>query len=109
MRLGDLHQIKKRMRTGGLHTVCEEARCPNRTECFNRGTATFLINGRVCTRNCSYCSIAHGRPEPVDPDEPRQLVETVVDMGLEHVVITAVDRDDLADGGAAGSWTVFAY
>jgi lipoic acid synthetase len=102
MRLGDLHQIKKRMRTGGLHTVCEEARCPNRTECFTRGTATFLINGRVCTRNCAYCSIAHGRPEPVDPDEPRQLVETVRGMELEHVVITAVDRDDLEDGGAGG-------
>lgn len=102
MRLGDLHDLKKRMRTGGLHTVCEEARCPNRTECFARGTATFLINGRVCTRNCSYCSIAHGRPQPVDPDEPSQLAATVVGMALEHVVITAVDRDDLEDGGAAG-------
>jgi lipoic acid synthetase len=102
MQLGELHEIKKRMRSGGLHTVCEEARCPNRTECFSRGTATFLINGRVCTRNCSYCSIAHGRPSALDPDEPRQLVEAVVEMGLEHVVITAVDRDDLADGGADG-------
>jgi lipoic acid synthetase len=102
LQLGELHQIKKRMRSGGLHTVCEEARCPNRTECFSRGTATFLINGRVCTRNCSYCSIAHGRPSALDPDEPRQLAEAVVEMGLEHVVITAVDRDDLADGGAAG-------
>lgn len=102
MQLGELHQIKKRMRTGGLHTVCEEARCPNRSECFSRGTATFLINGRVCTRNCSYCSIAHGRPSALDPDEPRQLVEAVVEMGLEHVVITAVDRDDLDDGGAGG-------
>ncbi|MCW8985241.1 MAG: lipoyl synthase [Thermoanaerobaculales bacterium] len=102
MQLGELHQIKKRMRSGGLHTVCEEARCPNRSECFSRGTATFLINGRVCTRNCSYCSIAHGRPSALDPDEPRQLVETVVEMGLEHVVITAVDRDDLPDGGAGG-------
>jgi len=82
--------------------VCEEARCPNRTECFTHGTATFLINGRVCTRNCSYCSIAHGRPESPDPEEARQLVETVVAMELEHVVITAVDRDDLADGGASG-------
>jgi lipoic acid synthetase len=90
------------MRSGGLHTVCEEARCPNRSECFSRGTATFLINGRVCTRNCSYCSIAHGRPSPLDPDEPRQLVEAVVEMELEHVVITAVDRDDLPDGGSAG-------
>ncbi len=102
MRLGELHEVKKRMRSGGLHTVCEEARCPNRSECFARGTATFLINGRVCTRNCSYCSIAHGRPQPLDPDEPRQLVEAVLGMGLEHVVITAVDRDDLPDGGAGG-------
>jgi lipoic acid synthetase len=102
VQLGELHQIKKRMRSGGLHTVCEEARCPNRSECFSRGTATFLINGRVCTRNCSYCSIAHGRPSALDPDEPRQLVEAVVEMGLEHVVITAVDRDDLDDGGAGG-------
>jgi lipoic acid synthetase len=102
LQLGELHEIKTRMRSGGLHTVCEEARCPNRSECFARGTATFLINGRVCTRNCSYCSIAHGRPSALDPDEPRQLVEAVVDMGLEHVVITAVDRDDLPDGGAGG-------
>ena len=102
MQLGELHQIKKRMRSGGLHTVCEEARCPNRSECFSRGTATFLINGRVCTRNCSYCSIAHGRPSALDRDEPRQLVEAVVEMGLEHVVITAVDRDDLDDGGVGG-------
>ncbi len=102
MRLGELYEIKRQMRSGGLHTVCEEARCPNRTECFAHGTATFLINGKVCTRNCSYCSIAHGRPQPVDPDEPRQLLEAVVAMDLDHVVITAVDRDDLPDGGAAG-------
>ena len=102
MQLGELHEVKKRMRAGGLHTVCEEARCPNRTECFSRGTATFLINGRVCTRNCSYCSIAHGRPQAVDPDEPRQLAEAAKRMGLEHVVVTAVDRDDLPDGGATG-------
>jgi len=102
MQLGELHEVKKRMRAGGLHTVCEEARCPNRTECFSRGTATFLINGRVCTRDCSYCSIAHGRPQAVDPDEPQQLAEASRRMGLEHVVITAVDRDDLPDGGATG-------
>jgi lipoic acid synthetase len=102
MNLGELHEVKKKMRAGGVHTVCEEARCPNRGECFSRGTATFLINGRICTRNCSYCSIAHGRPRPIDPDEPRQLAETARRMGLEHVVITAVDRDDLPDGGAAG-------
>ncbi|MEJ2188297.1 MAG: lipoyl synthase, partial [Acidobacteriota bacterium] len=101
LQLGELHEIKQRMRSGGLHTVCEEARCPNRSECFSRGTATFLINGRVCTRNCSYCSIAHGRPSALDSSEPRQLVEAVVAMELEHVVITAVDRDDLADGGAS--------
>ena len=102
MRLGELHEIKKKMRQGGLHTVCEEARCPNRSECFSRGTATFLINGRVCTRNCAYCSIANGRPQPVDPEEPRQLMERARAMELQHVVITAVDRDDLPDGGAAG-------
>ncbi len=101
LQLGELHEIKRRMRSGGLHTVCEEARCPNRSECFSRGTATFLINGRVCTRNCAYCSIAHGRPSALDLSEPRQLVDAVVAMGLEHVVITAVDRDDLADGGAS--------
>jgi len=102
IRLGDLHDVKRRMRSGGLHTVCEEARCPNRSECFTHGTATFLINGRVCTRSCAYCSIAHGRPQPVDPDEPRQLAEAAAAMGLSHVVITAVDRDDLPDGGATG-------
>ncbi len=102
LRLDQLHEIKSRMRSGGLNTVCEEARCPNRSECFSHGTATFLINGRVCTRNCSYCSIAHGRPDAIDPDEPRQLVEAVQSMGLNYVVITAVDRDDLDDGGADG-------
>ncbi len=102
LRLDQLHEIKSRMRSGGLNTVCEEARCPNRSECFSQGTATFLINGRVCTRNCSYCSIAHGRPDAIDPDEPQQLVEAVRSMGLNYVVITAVDRDDLADGGAEG-------
>jgi lipoic acid synthetase len=102
LRLGELHEIKKTMRAGGLHTVCEEARCPNRSECFAHGTATFLINGRICTRNCGYCSIAHGRPTTLDPDEPRQLLDAVRRMGLRHVVITAVDRDDLVDGGATG-------
>ena len=102
LRLDQLHEIKSRMRSGGLNTVCEEARCPNRSECFSQGTATFLINGRVCTRNCSYCSISHGRPEALNPDEPRQLVEAVRSMDLNYVVITAVDRDDLADGGAVG-------
>lgn len=102
IRLGELHTIKSTMRAGGLSTVCEEARCPNRSECFTRGTATFLINGRVCTRSCAYCSISHGRPVPPDPDEARQLLEAVRKMGLDYVVITAVDRDDLPDGGAQG-------
>lgn len=102
LRLGDLHEIKSTMRRGGLHTVCEEARCPNRSECFSHHTATFLINGRICTRNCSYCSIAHGKPAPLDPDEAAQLVEAVRELGLEYVVITSVDRDDLPDGGASG-------
>ena len=100
LRLADLREMKRGLREGGLSTVCEEARCPNRGECFGRGTATFLINGRVCTRNCAYCSIAHGRPGPPDPREPEQLAATVRRMGLAHVVITAVDRDDLPDGGA---------
>lgn len=102
VRLDELHQVKSLMRQGGLHTVCEEARCPNRSECFGRGTATFLVNGRVCTRDCSYCAVAHGRPRPLDPDEPRQLVEAVEALELKHVVITSVDRDDLPDGGASG-------
>lgn len=102
LQLGDLHEIKKHMRSGGLHTVCEEAACPNRSECFSRGTATFLINGRVCTRNCGYCSIAHGRPSALDQEEPRELARAVIEMKLEHVVITAVDRDDLDDGGSSG-------
>jgi len=87
--------------SGRLHTVCDEARCPNRSECFSRGTATFLIMGDVCTRSCRYCSIAHGRPRPLDPEEPRELARVAVEMGLKHVVVTSVDRDDLPDGGAA--------
>ncbi len=102
LKLGELHTVKRRMREGGLHTVCEEARCPNRSECFSHGTATFLINGRVCTRSCRYCSIASGRPGAVDANEPTMLLAAVEDMALRHVVITAVDRDDLADGGATG-------
>jgi lipoic acid synthetase len=98
--LGSLHQIKTRMRRGGLNTVCEEARCPNRSDCFSHGTATFLINGKICTRSCGYCAIAHGRPQALDPGEPAALVEAVVELKLRHVVITSVDRDDLADGGA---------
>ena len=101
LNLGALHQVRSVMSRGGLHTVCDEARCPNRSECFSRGTATFLIMGDVCTRACRYCSIAHGRPRTLDADEPAQLASAVRAMGLKHVVVTSVDRDDLPDGGAA--------
>ena len=101
LRLEDLHAIKARMRLGKLSTVCEEARCPNRTECFERRTATFLIAGDVCTRACGFCHITSGRPAPLDPLEPASLVAAARDMGLAHVVVTSVDRDDLTDGGAA--------
>jgi lipoyl synthase len=101
LNLGELHEIRSVMARGGLHTVCDEARCPNRSECFSRGTATFLIAGDVCTRSCRYCSIAHGRPLPLNADEPRELARAAAEMGLKHVVVTSVDRDDLADGGAA--------
>jgi lipoic acid synthetase len=89
------------MRTHGLHTVCEEARCPNRGECFARGTATFLLLGDVCTRACGFCDIANGRPLPVDPFEPWRVHEAAAAMRLGFIVLTSVDRDDLADGGAA--------
>lgn len=100
LRLSSLHEMKARMRRGKLSTVCEEARCPNRTECFERKTATFLICGDVCTRACGFCHIVSGRPRPLDPGEPRQVVNAVREMGLSHVVLTSVDRDDLPDGGA---------
>ncbi len=83
-----------------LHSVCEEARCPNLAECFSHKTATFMIMGDRCTRRCSFCDVAHGRPDPLDPDEPQHLAETVKELGLRYVVITSVDRDDLRDGGA---------
>ncbi|EPE37374.1 lipoyl synthase [Candidatus Photodesmus katoptron] len=95
-----IQQIKLTMRKNGLHSVCEEASCPNLSECFNRGTATFMILGIVCTRRCPFCDITHGRPFPPDPDEPKRLAETIKNMKLNYVVITSVDRDDLRDGGA---------
>jgi lipoic acid synthetase len=84
----------------GLHTVCEEARCPNLAECWGHKTATFMLLGDVCTRNCGYCAVAHGRPTPVDASEPARVAEGVERLGLRHVVVTSVDRDDLPDGGA---------
>ena len=93
-------RLKSLMRGQELHSVCEEAHCPNIGECWDAGTATFLIMGEVCTRNCPYCAIAHGRPESLDEDEPRRVAEAVERLGLNHVVITSVDRDDLPDGGA---------
>ena len=92
--------VKRLMRELRLHTVCEEAHCPNVGECWNHRTATFMILGDVCTRNCAYCAIAHGTPPAYDPEEPSRLADAVQQMALEHVVITSVDRDDLPNGGA---------
>jgi lipoic acid synthetase len=89
------------LRAHGLHTVCEEATCPNLGECFSHGTATFMIMGRLCTRRCPFCDVAHGRPLPLDADEPENLARAIAEMKLKFVVITSVDRDDLRDGGAA--------
>jgi lipoic acid synthetase len=93
-------RLKKVLREQSLHTVCEEAACPNLGECFSKGTATFMILGNVCTRRCPFCDVAHGRPDPVDEHEPQNLARTIAAMGLSYVVITSVDRDDLRDGGA---------
>ena len=93
-------RLKSKLRENRLVTVCEEASCPNIHECFSHGTATFMILGEVCTRRCSFCDVAHGRPRPPDATEPGNLARTIADMGLRYVVITSVDRDDLRDGGA---------
>lgn len=93
--------LKQLLREKSLHTVCEEASCPNLGECFAHGTATFMIMGALCTRRCPFCDVAHGRPLPLDPEEPAHLAEAVRLMNLRYVVITSVDRDDLRDGGAA--------
>ena len=95
------HEIKDILRRQKLHTVCEEASCPNIAECFGKGTATFMILGDVCTRRCPFCDVAHGRPLAPDADEPRHLAETIAALQLAYVVVTSVDRDDLKDGGAA--------
>lgn len=97
----EVQRLKKVLRDKRLHTVCEEASCPNLGECFGHGTATFMIMGDICTRRCPFCDVAHGRPDALDPQEPAHLAETISAMGLRYVVVTSVDRDDLRDGGAA--------
>lgn len=97
----EVQRIKQMLRDHDLHTVCEEASCPNLGECFAHGTATFLIMGNICTRRCPFCDVAHGRPDALDENEPKHLAKTIAAMQLKHVVVTSVDRDDLRDGGAA--------
>lgn len=101
LNLRQLHEVKSLLREKSLHSVCESLACPNRTECFSRGTATFMILGDVCTRSCGFCNVTTGRPYAApDPNEPRNVAETARRMGLRHVVVTSVTRDDLPDGGA---------
>lgn len=97
----EAQRLKALLREHALHTVCEEAACPNLGECFSHQTATFMIMGKLCTRRCPFCDVAHGRPDPLDPDEPQHIARAVAAMGLRFVVITSVDRDDLRDGGGA--------
>lgn len=96
----NVKRLKSVLRDQQLHTVCEEAACPNLGECFGKGTATFMIMGDICTRRCPFCDVGHGRPAPLDIDEPTKLADTIKAMSLNYVVITSVDRDDLRDGGA---------
>ncbi|MGE5629959.1 MAG: lipoyl synthase [Caulobacteraceae bacterium] len=95
-----LDYVKDILKRFSLNTVCEEANCPNRMECFSKKTATFMILGSQCTRNCRFCNVTHGKPQPVDPEEPQNVAKATVELGLKHVVITSVTRDDLPDGGA---------
>jgi lipoyl synthase len=99
--LRDLHAMKAGLRSSSLHTVCEEARCPNRSHCFGQGTATFLLMGGTCTRACGFCAIQTGKPGPLDPAEPGETAAQVAALGLRYAVLTSVTRDDLPDGGAA--------
>lgn len=96
----NITKLKKTLRENNLVTVCEEAGCPNLGECFNKGTATFMIMGDICTRRCPFCDVAHGRPKPLNTEEPLRLAKTIKAMGLKYVVVTSVDRDDLKDGGS---------
>jgi lipoic acid synthetase len=93
-------EVKELLRKNNLHTVCEEASCPNISECFSKGTATFMIMGDICTRRCPFCDVGHGRPNPLDPNEPQKIADAIKLLSLHYVVITSVDRDDLRDGGA---------
>ena len=97
----EVMRLKGLLREHNLNTICEEAACPNLGECFTHGTATFLIMGQICTRRCPFCDVAHGKPNPLDENEPAHLAKTIAAMQLKHVVVTSVDRDDLRDGGAA--------
>jgi len=97
----DYNDVKRLLRTSSLNTVCETANCPNRGECFNSRTATFLLLGDICTRHCTFCNIPGGRVAPIDPDEPQRVAEAVRELGLKFAVVTSVNRDDLPDGGAA--------
>jgi lipoic acid synthetase len=96
----NVKKVKKQLRDLNLHTVCEEASCPNLAECFSHKTATLMIMGAICTRRCPFCDVAHGRPMQLDPEEPKKVASTISQLGLKYVVITSVDRDDLKDGGA---------
>jgi len=98
---GKFGEVKAILRDHALHTVCEEATCPNIGECFGKGTATFMILGDLCTRRCPFCDVGHGKPLPPDAEEPEKLAQTVAALQLRYVVVTSVDRDDLRDGGAA--------
>ena len=101
VKLSELHGMKTDLRSSGLHTVCEEARCPNRNHCFTHGTATFLLMGDTCTRACGFCAIQTGRPNPLNPHEPEETATRAAELGLKFAVLTSVNRDDLPDGGAA--------
>lgn len=100
IKLGDLHRMKQDLRSSGLHTVCEEGRCPNRAHCFNHGTATFLLMGDTCTRACGFCAIKSGVPRALNPREPEETAQRILALGLKFAVLTSVNRDDLDDGGA---------
>lgn len=98
---GRYHAVQQALNTSLLNTVCESARCPNKHECFSRGTATVMIMGNICTRNCRFCAINSGTPSPLDRDEPRRVAQLAAQLGLSHIVVTSVTRDDLEDGGAS--------